>query len=31
VPDNTKTAVVKASRYEPELNKTYKEMAEHAD
>ena len=27
VPDNTKTAVAKASRYEAELNKTYKEMA----
>ena len=29
VPDNTKTAVTKASRHEPELNKTYREMAEH--
>jgi len=29
VPDNTKTAVTKANRYEPELNKTYKEMADH--
>jgi len=29
VPDNTKTAVVKASRYEPELNRTYREMAEY--
>jgi len=29
VPDNTKTAVTKASRYEAELNKTYQEMAEH--
>jgi transposase len=29
VPDNTKTAVIKASRYEPELNKTYQEMALH--
>ena len=29
VPDNTKTAVTKASRYEPELNKTYREMAEY--
>ena len=29
VPDNTKTAVTKASRYEPELNKTYQEMASH--
>jgi len=27
IPDNTKTAVVKASRYEAELNKTYQEMA----
>jgi len=29
VPDNVKTAVTKASRYEPELNQTYREMAEH--
>ena len=29
VPDNTKTAVVKANRYEAELNKTYSEMALH--
>ena len=29
VPDNTKTAVVKASRHEAELNKTYQEMASH--
>jgi transposase len=29
VPDNTKTAVNKASRYEADLNKTYREMAEH--
>jgi len=29
VPDNAKTAVTKASRYETELNKTYKEMAKH--
>jgi len=29
VPDNTKTAVTKASRYEAELNKAYKEMAKH--
>jgi len=29
VPDNTKTAVTKASRYEPELNKTYQELASH--
>jgi transposase len=29
VPDNTRTAVSKANRYEAELNKTYKEMAAH--
>jgi transposase len=29
VPDNAKTAVKKANRYEAELNKTYREMAEH--
>ena len=29
VPDNTKTAVIKASRYEAELNKTYQEMASY--
>ena len=29
VPDNTKTAVTKAGRYEAQLNKTYMEMAEH--
>jgi transposase len=29
VPDNTKTAVTKAGRHEAELNKTYKEMADH--
>jgi transposase len=29
VPDNTRTAVTKANRYEAELNKTYKEMADH--
>lgn len=29
VPDNTKTAVVKCSRYEPLLQRTYQEMAEH--
>ena len=28
-PDNAKTAVTKASRYEPELNKTYQEMAQY--
>ena len=31
VPDNTKTAVVKACRYEPTLHRTYQEMAEHYD
>lgn len=29
VPDNTKTAVIKADYYEPLLNQTYLEMAEH--
>jgi len=29
VPDNTRTAVSKANRYEPELNATYQEMARH--
>jgi transposase len=29
VPDNTKTGVSKACRYEPELNPTYQEMATH--
>ena len=29
VPDNAKTAVSKASRYEADLNKTYVEMAKH--
>jgi transposase len=29
IPDNTKTAVTKARYYDPELNKTYREMAEH--
>ncbi|GHU09426.1 integrase [Spirochaetia bacterium] len=29
VPDNTKTAVIKARYYDPVLNKTYKEMAGH--
>lgn len=29
VPDNTRTAVVKACRYEPDLNPTYQEMALH--
>lgn len=29
VPDNARTAVNKACRYEPDLNPTYQEMAEH--
>jgi transposase len=29
VPDNTKTGVNKACRYDPELNPTYQEMALH--
>jgi hypothetical protein len=29
VPDNTKTAVKKVNYYEPELNRTYREMADH--
>ena len=29
VPDNTKTAVIKASFYDPEVNRTYAEMAAH--
>ena len=29
VPDNTKTGVIKACRYEPDLNPTYSEMAAH--
>jgi transposase len=31
VPDNTKTAVIKASLYEPTVNRTYSEMAAHYD
>ena len=31
VPDNTKTAVIKASLYEPSVNRTYSEMAAHYD
>ncbi len=31
VPDNTKTAVIKASLYEPSVNRTYNEMAAHYD
>lgn len=29
VPDNTKTAIIKACRYEPQVNRTYEEMADH--
>ena len=29
VPDNLKSAVTKADRYDPGLNRTYAEMAEH--
>jgi transposase len=29
VPDNTKTGVIKACRYEPDLNPTYQEFAAH--
>ena len=29
VPDNTKAAVIQSSRYEPELNRTYLELADH--
>ena len=29
VPDNTKTGVTKACRYDPDLNPTYQEMAMH--
>lgn len=31
VPDNTKTAVIKACLYEPAVNRTYTEMATHYD
>lgn len=31
VPDNTKTAVIKACFYEPSVNRTYSEMAAHYD
>ena len=31
VPDNTKTAVIKACLYEPSVNRTYAEMAAHYD
>lgn len=29
IPDNPRTAVVRACRYEPDLNRTYHEMAQH--
>jgi transposase len=31
VPDNTKVAVIKACRYDPQVNRTYAEMADHYD
>ncbi len=31
VPDNLRSGVTKANRYEPDLNATYQEMAEHYD
>jgi transposase len=31
VPDNTKTAVIKACLYDPLINRTYGEMAAHYD
>ena len=31
VPDNDKSAVTLADKYDPEINKTYREMAEHYD
>ena len=31
VPDNTKVAVIKACLYEPQINRTYAEMATHYD
>jgi transposase len=31
VPDNLKSAVTRASRYEPEINRTYAELARHYD
>jgi transposase len=31
VPDNTKVAVIKARLYEPQVNRTYAEMAAHYD
>ena len=31
VPDNTKVAVIKACLYEPQVNRSYAEMAAHYD
>jgi transposase len=31
VPDNTKVAVIKACKYDPQINRTYAEMATHYD
>ena len=31
VPDNTKVAVIKACLYDPQVNRTYAEMAAHYD
>jgi len=31
VPDNLKAGVIHASRYEPELNRSYQEFAQHHD
>jgi transposase len=31
VPDNTKVAVIKACRYDPQVNRTYAELADHYD
>jgi transposase len=31
VPDNPKTAVIRASLYDPQINRTYAEMAAHYD
>ena len=31
VPDNAKVAVIKACLYEPQVNRTYAEMAAHYD
>jgi transposase len=31
VPDNTKVAIIKACRYDPQVNRTYADMADHYD